>query len=196
MADSQEYDQQDGSQQGADARAAASRKKRDRYAGQAYDFGTGANVAQGQQPPAAYGGQPAQQYGEQQQQQPAYGQPAYGNTASQPANAQPAYGQPQYGAQPGYPAPAQYGDQGGVGGVTQQFGQMGIAGQQPQAAPQPTATNAPIQLNRLQTTDLISQPFHVSELDLPPPTIILPPNVCTPGSTVVVELANSCDSPV
>lgn len=175
-----QYDQQDASQQAAGQGSVAARKKRDRYAGQAYDFGTGANVAQGNQPPAAaYGGQPAPPYGQQQQPayaQPSYGQPAYGDQASQTAATQPAYGQPAYGGQPGYPGPDQYGAQGGVGAVTQQFGQMGI--QQQPAAPQAASTNAPLQLNRLQTTDLISQPFHVSELDLPPPPIILPPNVC------------------
>jgi protein transport protein SEC24 len=79
--------------------------------------------------------------------------------------------------------------------LTQQFGQMDI--QQPpmpqqqhqqnqqqqqqqhvpqqaqqQAAPQQTA-----QLNQLYPSDLISQPFNVNELDLPPPPINLPPNV-------------------
>lgn len=56
--------------------------------------------------------------------------------------------------------------------MTQQFGQMGV-----QQSPQPLQNGVPMPLNRLQTTDLISQPFHVSEIDNPPPPIILPPNV-------------------
>ena len=183
-------------QQGLDGRAGG-KKKKDRYAGQAYAFGAGANTgAQPQQPPApaAFGAQPgAAQYGgygqEQQQQQqpgygqPAYGQPAYGGAEGYPAaGAQPAYGQQtSYGGAPvgGYQAPQQtqqgYSAAGAVGAITQGMGQMGFGGAQRPA--EPTAGGPALQLNRLQTTDLISQPFHVSELDLPPPTIILPPNV-------------------
>lgn len=36
-------------------------------------------------------------------------------------------------------------------------------------------------LNQLYPTDLLNQPFNVSELDLPPPPIILPPNVGSPS---------------
>lgn len=195
----QPYDEQGGqdSGQGADTRPAAGRKKR-AYAGQAYEFGTGANVAQAQQPPAAYAGQqPLQAYGApaqplQQQPayaQPAYGQPAYGDYAAPAGGAQPAYGQPATGGQPGYQANDPYGGQGAVGGMTQQFGQMGIGGQE--QPPQATGPAAPVQLNRLQTTDLISQPFHVSELDLPPPSIILPPNVGLPCHETTEISANS-----
>jgi protein transport protein SEC24 len=38
----------------------------------------------------------------------------------------------------------------------------------------------PQALNPLYPADLISQPFNVSELDLPPPPIILPANVIMP----------------
>lgn len=193
------YDQQqapldDGQQQAYDARPAAGRKKR-AYAGQAYDFGAAANANQAaQQPPAQFGAQPAAaQYGaypgqEQQGQQvggygqPAYGQPAYGGAEGYQAGG--AYGQQQpqtsYGGAPvggGYTAPQQGYAASGLAAVTQSMGQMGLGGGSQQPAGQPAAAGPPLQLNRLQTTDLISQPFHVSELDMPPPSIILPPNV-------------------
>jgi len=195
MADQQDYAQHaygqeqhdDGAQQQEqDQRApAAGKTKRRAYAGQAFDFGSGANsslATQSSQPQ----GQPAQQYGgypgAAPMQQPAYGQPAYGEPAPAAAAAAAApYGQPAYGAVGGYqpPEPAYPGTQPGIGGVTQAFGQMGLGGQQqPAQSPQPQrGTQGSLQLNRLQSTDLISSPFHVSELDLPPPPILLPANV-------------------
>lgn len=194
----QQYEQQPGQNAGVqqeetDTRPTQGKKKR-AYAGQAYDFGTGGNVAAQGQPPAGqpagqpYGAYPQQQGQQVGYQQPAYGQPAYGGqtipavVGGQPSYGQPAYGapvgQPAYGAPVGQPAAVEpsYPAQGGVAGLNQQFGQMNMGGGG-QPAPQPQGSNAPLQLNRLQTTDLISQPFHVSELDLPPPPIILPPNV-------------------
>lgn len=181
------------------AAAAAARKKR-AYAGQAYEFGVGGNVAQGGQAP---GGQyPAQQqtpqmggYGYPAQgmpQQPAYGmpqQPAYGDpTMGSPAAQQAPYGQPAYGAaQGGYEAPAQgyptqagtpgMAPQGGIQGMTQQFSQMGMGGGQPAAQPQQPVVQ--LRLNPLQPVDISMQgpPFDVGVLDQPPPPIILPPNV-------------------
>lgn len=181
------YDQQAG------ATGAAGKKKR-AYAGQAFEFGTGANVAGAaqQQPPpgGAYAGgaQPAA-YGypqQQQQQQMGYQQPAYGEQPAQPV--QPAYAQPAYGAaayqppEPSYPAQAGSMLQGGVGAMTQQFGNMGMGGaQQPQVQPQQPAQGAPAvqRLNPLQPVDISAQgqPFNVADLDLPPPSIVLPPNV-------------------
>lgn len=64
----------------------------------------------------------------------------------------------------------------GMQGVTQQFSQMGMGGTpQPQPAQQP---QMPVRLNPLQPVDISmqGQPFHVSDLDQPPPPIILPPN--------------------
>lgn len=182
----------------AAARPAAGGKKKRAYAGAAFDVGAGANAGLGGQQPGGAAAPPLQNtgYGGYPQQpavsgsgqptasaQPAYGQPAYGQPAyGQPAYGQPAYGgpeptqgagqQPAYGAQAGYSAP----DQSGVSGVTQQFQQMGVSGQ---PAP-PAGAPAPAILNRLQTSDLISQPFHVSEVDLPPPAIAMPPNVSIP----------------
>ena len=80
--------------------------------------------------------------------------------------------------------------QGAVAGVTQQFGQMGM-NQQPQpasAAQQPAA--AAQRLNPLQPVDISGQgaPFHVADLDLPPPPIILPPNV---GSVICSSQENA-----
>lgn len=195
-----QYDQDgayDQPQQPAAAPAAGGKKKRDRYAGQAYEFGAGANAGLGGQ--QAAGGQPvgspapAAGYGYPGgQQQPSYGmpqQPQYGDPNAQTPGAQPGYSQPQYGApQGGYEPPQQsYPAQGatnvlqqGVQGVTQQFSQMGVGGTpQPQQGQQPPA--AQMRLNPLQPVDISmqGQPFHVTDLDQPPPPIILPPNVST-----------------
>ncbi|KAI9800220.1 MAG: COPII subunit [Sarcosagium campestre] len=173
-------------------------KKKRPYAAQAYEYGAGANSALGGQQPGgvpyvgAPGGAPAglAQYPQQQPQQPGYQQPAsqpqsypqqpYGVDPSVSGATGAAYGQPQVGGVGGYQPP----DQGypgggvtgavggGVGGITGQFGQMGIAGQQ---APLQQAQQT-VPLNQLYPTDLMNQPFNVSELDLPPPPIILPPN--------------------
>lgn len=68
--------------------------------------------------------------------------------------------------------------------MTQQFSQMGMAPQQPAQAPQQAASVAQ-RLNPLQPVDISVQgaPFHVSDLNLPPPPIILPPNVRLPSYT-------------
>lgn len=166
------------------------KKKKRGYAAQAYDFGAGANSALGGQPQGggqfaapgqapAYGGGYAAPDA-----QPAYGQPQYGAPAGAPIpGQQPApyggVGQPQYGGvgyQPpdaGYPGPGA--PAGGVAGITQGMGQMGV-GAQPQAQPQ-QVPGRPAALNQLYPTDLLNQPFNVAELDLPPPAIILPQNV-------------------
>ena len=193
--DGQQYGQeQDGAQQQAAPAPAAGGKKKRAYAGQAFDFGSGANAGLSATPPAnqpaaatagafGYPGQQAQQPAYAMPQQPAYGQAGYADPAAQqqPAYGQPAYGQPGYDpAQPGYPQQPTPGlVQPGVQGVTQQFAQMGMGGQptqQPQSVPQ-----AAQRLNPLIPTDISmqGQPFHVSDLDQPPPPIVLPPNVCT-----------------
>lgn len=201
--DGQQYTEDGGydQQNAAPAPAAAPAKKKRGYAGQAYEFGQGANAPQGgAAPPGVVGGQAAPAAaaygypGQQTPQQSAYGmpqQPAYGQPqpgfADPNAQAQAAYGQqPAYGApQGGYEPPTPgYPQQGGVAGMTQQFGQMGMGGggtPQPmpqQNVPQPAAQR----LNPLVPTDISmqGQPFHVSDLDMPPPPIILPPNVRIP----------------
>lgn len=156
------------------------RRKR-QYAGQAYDFGGGANSALGGQQPGGgqYPGPPG--YG-QQAQQPGPQAPGYG---SGPASPTP-IGGPSYGQHPpvvggyqppetGYPAqgapPPQHGS---IAGITQGMGNMAMGGSQQQQAPQMQGRPP---MNQLYPTDIMSQPFNVAELDLPPPPIILPPNV-------------------
>lgn len=191
------YDQQ--------AAPAAGPKKKRAYAGQAFEFGVGANAA-GQQPPAGgvyAGAQPAAYgYGPQQGQPMGYQQPGYGDAAAQVPQA-PGVGAPY--AQPGYgaPAPSAYQApeaaypahgatsmlQGGVTGVTQQFSQMGMGmSQQP---PAPAQAVPAMRLNPLQPVDISAQgaPFNVADLDLPPPPIILPPNVCTAQLKVAPDLS-------
>ena len=117
--------------------------------------------------------------------------PGYGAYPQLDYGAQPApYGTPQYGMpQPaaavgGYQAPEPYYPSagappapGGVAGLTAGLSAMNLGPgekQQPQQLP-PQQRAGP--LNQLYPTDLLNQPFNVSELDLPPPPIILPPNV-------------------
>lgn len=182
----------------------AGKKKKRGYAAQAYDFGAGANSALGGQPQGGGQFQPvgaAPAYGGFQQPgdaQASYGAPQYGGQMGAPYTT-PTPGAPvqnygnaaQFdsgvgGYQPpdtsrypdvaGYPPPDA--PAGGVGGITQGMGRMGMGGaQQPAAAqPQQVASKA-APLNQLYPTDLLNQPFNVAELDLPPPPIILPPNV-------------------
>ena len=171
-----------------DAGSAAGKKKKRGYAAGAFDVGSGANAGVGGQMPT--GGQ----YG----MPPATGAPGYGGYQGGEQAQQPiAQGYPQnYGA-PGQPVPQQAGyggysapDQGypvpgtqpgpvspGVGGITGGMGNMNISAQphqQQQPGGQMPRTAA---LNQLYPSDLLNQPFNVSELDLPPPPILLPPNV-------------------
>ncbi|KAI5804388.1 hypothetical protein EDC01DRAFT_720836 [Geopyxis carbonaria] len=149
------------------------RGKRRGYAEQQYEFGTGQNSGL---TPASGGAGGA-----------AYGAPAY--PGAQPAGypndpqqgAQPnQFVQPMAGApQPGYPAAGGYDPTGGVGGMTQQFGQMGVGGQagpQGTMAPQPQGIQKAQTLNQLYPVDLMQQPFNVAELEFPPPEIVLPAN--------------------
>ena len=160
------------------------KKKKRAYAAGAFDVGSGANAAVGGQ--VQGGGQfgapqpPAQGYG-------GYPQP---EPAGAPFGSQPAYGGGQPGAVGGYQAPDPYYPSGAapspamVGGITSGISSMQL-GPNP-AAQQPPAPQAhPVRagpLNQLYPTDLLNQPFNVSELDLPPPPIVLPPNVSFPHS--------------
>ena len=177
------------------ATTAGGRKKR-HYAGQAYDFGGGANSALGGQPlggvsnPGPYPLPPGASNGPypQHPQQSGYQQPSYGDD---PASSRvPGYGQPPPGVggyqapDPGYPSQASPPNQPGVGGITQGMSNMGMGGQ-PHYQPQQMQQRP--QLNQLFPTDLHNQPFNVAELNLPPPAIILPPNVRS-------ILASSCQS--
>jgi protein transport protein SEC24 len=163
----EEYDQSQSGTPGPASQLPA--KKKRAYAGQAFEFGTGANAGQ----PATQAVPPAAAYGA--------AQPAAGYGYGAPVQQATGYGAPAAGYQP----PDAYGAApGGVPGMTQQFSQMGMAPQQqqqqqPAQAPQQAAPAAQ-RLNPLQPVDISVQgaPFHVSDLDLPPPSIILPPNVC------------------
>lgn len=163
------------------------RKKKRAYAAQAFEVGQGGNAAAGGQLPGAgqfgapqplspgYGGYPSQEPAV-----PAYGgAPAYGT--AQPGA--PLGGAAGYQApEPYYPsaAPGAAPGAAGVAGLATGLAGMslgGAAGPQQQPAP---AQARPVALNQLYPTDLLNQPFNVSELDLPPPPIILPPNVSSP----------------
>ena len=184
-----EYDQSGAQPEQPQHDAAAHGKKKKRgYAAGAFEVGSGANAGVGGQlqggatqpygAPAAqttpgYGGytQPDAQTAQQGYQYPQQG---YGQ---QPATPQaPAYGGYQAPDQ-GYPAPGGQPAPGapGVAGITQGVGNMSMGGQ-PQPA-QGGQAPRPAVLNQLYPTDLLNQPFNVSELDLPPPPIILPANV-------------------
>ena len=148
------------------------RRKR-AYAGEAFEFGSGANAGLGGQPPLAGGA-----YGQfpPQPQPPTVGyeQPVYGADPIAAQSAVPGY------AAPGYAPPVAP----GISQMTQQFGAMGVSDPY-QTAQAPTRMPVPVALNQLYPTDIIAQPFNVAELDYPPPPIVLPPNVsvfcATPG---------------
>lgn len=163
----QPHDQQpDGAPVDAGAAVAPKKKKRG-YAAGAFAVATGPNAGAGgpMQPGAPstpqYGGYPQPDMLQAQQ-------AAAGYQYGQPAAPQPAYG--------GYPAPdqaAQIGVQ-DVAGITQGVAGMNMGAQQP--GNMPMAQPRPATLNQLYPSDLLSQPFNVAEVDLPPPPINLPPN--------------------
>ena len=158
------------------------KKKKRGYAAQAYDFGAGGNAPAGGVPPvggetfmpgaATVGGAPYGGFA------PPIPPPSYSGNQGYVDSPAPGMGamaglggyQPPDAAQTGYPAQSP-----GVAGITQGMGQMGMGGPQ-------TVQGGPnaqkLQLNQLYPTDLLNQPFNVAELELPPPPIILPPNVC------------------
>jgi protein transport protein SEC24 len=174
---------------GGEQQQEGGKKKKRGYAAHAYDFGAGANSALGGQQPAggayppaaapAYGGYPVEQTG--------YGVPSqpYAAPVAPQAPISPTYGAPPAmaglgGYQPpdvGYPGPGV--PPAGVTGITQGMGQMGLGGGPGQAPAhqQPQSNARPLALNPLYPTDLLNQPFNVAELELPPPPLILPPNV-------------------
>ncbi|KAL1900379.1 COPII subunit [Ceratocystis pirilliformis] len=163
------------------ATSAEQKKKKRGYATEAFEFGTGANAgvmagAPAGAPPAPYGMPP--------------NQPSYGYGQPQDPAAAPAYGTtPAYGIPAGAPAPSPSGYQApdpyyqaspgasGVPGITAGMSQMNVGTAPPagpgQSLPQQSQS---VPLNQLYTTDLINQPFNATELELPPPPIVLPPN--------------------
>ncbi|RYO78448.1 hypothetical protein DL764_010120 [Monosporascus ibericus] len=158
------------------------KKKKRGYATEAFALGSGANAGASAAPPGQFGTGAMPPPGPAQQ-APGYGgypgQEFQGGYAS-PAAAAP-YGAPQPGVG-GYHAPDPYYQPGvgqqpqGVAGITAAMGGLNVGGA-PAATPQaPQQQQARLALNQLYPTDLMNQPFNVSELDLPPPPCILPPN--------------------
>ena len=74
-----------------------------------------------------------------------------------------------------------------MGGITQGMGNLAMGGQGQHQAQQFQGRPP---MNQLYPTDLLNQPVNVSELDLPPPPIILPPNVSRGQSRLQVYGAN------
>ena len=163
-----------------------SRRKRN-YAGQAYEFGGGANSALGGQQPGggAYPGPP----GMQAQPQPGFAGagagPAYGlNPASPGMGGAPGYGQPLPavgGYQPpdaAYPTHGAPSTQPGMAGITQGMSNLAMGGHaQNVPVPMQGHVQGRLAMNQLIPTDLLSQHLDFSELSRPPPPINLPPNV-------------------
>ena len=178
------YEQDDHNQQETPSVPAAGGRRKRNYAGQAYDFGGGANSALGgqQQGGGAYPGPPGMQL----QPQQGYAGPAYGSNAASPGmGGAPGYGQPPptvggyQPPNPTYPAHGAPSGQAGMAGVTQGMGNlaMGSQGQHvPQGQMQGQMQGRPA-MNQLIPTDLLNQHLDVSELSRPPPQINLPPNV-------------------
>ena len=73
---------------------------------------------------------------------------------------------------------------GGVTDITHGMNNLGMGGQAP-LANQPLLQRP--QLNQLYPVDLLNQPFNVSELDLPPPPIILPPDVSVEKEVTILR---------
>ncbi|KAK9415902.1 putative COPII component protein [Seiridium unicorne] len=168
---------------------AAGKKKKRGYATQAFEFGAGGNAPAGGQTPGGLPPQPGvgatpgvAGYPGQQDYQGGYAgspAPAYGGAAA-PAGYGAPGGTPAVPGVGGYQAPDAYyqgagapGAPQGVSGITAGMAGMNVGGQQAQQQP---AQQARVALNQLYPTDLLNQPFNVSELDLPPPPCILPPN--------------------
>jgi protein transport protein SEC24 len=137
----------------------ADRKKRDRYAGAAYEFGANAagtvpRPGEAEQQPAQYGAPPPAQYG--------------------------------MPAQQGYPVPGAQAvpmsPQHDPNTLGQQFQQMNLGPQPVQVAPQAQQQAAPAVQNQLYPSDLVAQPVHAAEIDQAPPPINLPANLAVTPS--------------
>ena len=172
--------------QGAPPAATAGGRRKRNYAGQAYDFGAGANSALGgqQQAGGAYPGPP----GMQPQAQQGYPGPVYGsNPASPGMGGAPGYGQPAPAVggyqppDPTYPTHGAHSGHPGTAQITQGMSNLAVGGQGQNL---PLAMQGQVQgrpaMNQLIPTDLLNQHLDVSELSRPPPPINLPANVSTP----------------
>ena len=178
-----QHEQYDPNQQGGTPAPTAGGRRKRNYAGQAYDFGGGANSALGGQQPGggAYAGPP----GAQAHPQAGYAGPAYGsNPASPGMGGATGYGQPPAtigGYQPPDPAYPTHGApsmQPGMAAVTQGMSNLAMGGQgQNVPAPMQGHVQGRLAMNQLIPTDLLNQHLDFSELSRPPPQINLPPNV-------------------
>lgn len=176
------------------------KKKKRAYAAGAFDVGVGGNAAIGGQVPG--GGQfgaPVPAYAAYPQQPDAQAA-AYGAQPQQYGMAQPAAVGGYQAPEPYYPPAGVAPAPGGVAGITSGLSTMNLGPGAQQQQPQPLPPQArPVPLNQLYPTDLLNQPFNVSELDLPPPPIILPPNVrrrMIPNNSLAIDILTLYDSPV
>lgn len=178
-----QHEQYDPNQQEVPTAPAAGGRRKRNYAGQAYEFGGGANSALGGQQPGGgtYPGPP----GMQAQPQPGYAGPAYGsNPASPGMGGALGYGQPPPAVggyqppDPAYPTHGAPSAQPGLAGITQGMSNLAMGGQA-QNGPLPIQGHVQgrLAMNQLIPTDLLSQHLDCSELSRPPPLINLPPNV-------------------
>jgi protein transport protein SEC24 len=161
------------------------KKKKRGYAAQAYEFGAGGNAGLTPAAPLAapqvpaYGGYPGAE-GATYPGAPGAAVPAgYGQGATLGGYQPPT--DPAYGILPVQPGAEQVTGN-DVGSITGAMAQLGVVGGGPGLAPQPQGPTGKTPLNQLYPTDLLNQPFQVSELELGPPPIILPPNVSSLGS--------------
>ena len=197
--ENQQFEQYNANQQegaeipapGATPAPSVAAKKKRHYAGQAYEFGAGGNAALGGQqvgggqypppPGTTYGGLGGQ--AQHAPQQAGYPGPVYGSASATPAPGAPqGYGQQQQAVggyqspEPGYPTqgqPPPPPQQPSIGGITQGIGAMTVGNQ----AQHQAQMQGRLPMNQLYPTDILNSPLNVTELDLPPPPIILPPNV-------------------
>ena len=181
-----QQEQYDPNQQEAPSAPTAGGRRKRNYAGQAYDFGGGANSALGgqQQGGGAYPGPPGMQ-SQPQPGYPAHPGPAYGsNPASPGMGGPPGYGQPPPGVggyqppDPAYPTHGVPPAQPGMTGITQGMGNLAMGGQgQNVPLPMQGQIQGRPAMNQLIPIDLLNQHLDVSELSRPPPQINLPPHV-------------------
>lgn len=182
-----QHEQDDPNQQQIPPAPTVGGRRKRNYAGQAYDFGAGANSALGgqQQGGGAYPGPPGMQ--PQPQPPPGYAAPAYGSHPASPGmGGAPGYGQshpfPAVGGyqppDPAYPTHGAPSSQTGMAGVAQGMSNLAMGGQgQNVPLPMQGHVQGRPAMNPLIPTDLLNQRLDFSELSRPPPSINLPPNV-------------------
>ncbi len=103
------------------------------------------------------------------------GQAGAGYGAAQPSPGLGGYQAPDQGYYSGAGAPAQ--GPGGVAGISAGVQSMQLGGGQQPLPAQAQSQARPAAVNQLYPIDLVNSPLNVAELELPPPPILLPPNV-------------------